>query len=151
MATLSLFDAAGREALVARVRAVTPSSPRQWGTMDAGQMLAHLGVGLRVALGETRLRRSFLGLLLGRMAKRSALGEKPFAKGLPTDATFRIRDVRDVEREKAALVALVERFGRGGPSVLTQDPHPFFGSLTPPEWDRLMAKHLDHHLRQFGG
>ncbi|MCC7139520.1 MAG: DUF1569 domain-containing protein [Planctomycetes bacterium] len=151
MAALSLFDRAGREALLARVQAMTPASPRQWGKMDVGQMLAHLQVGLRVALGDTKLKRSLLGLLFGRMAKRSALGEKPFSKGLPTDATFKIRDARDVAREKTALLALIERFGAGGPAVVTSDPHPFFGPMTPPEWDVLMAKHLDHHLRQFGG
>jgi len=26
----------------------------------------------------------------------------------------------------------------------------FFGPLTADEWDRLLWKHLDHHLRQFG-
>ena len=34
--------------------------------------------------------------------------------------------------------------------VVTQDPHPFFGRMTGEEWDRLLWKHLDHHLRQFG-
>ena len=28
--------------------------------------------------------------------------------------------------------------------------HAFFGKLTGEEWGRLMHKHIDHHLRQFG-
>jgi hypothetical protein len=34
--------------------------------------------------------------------------------------------------------------------VLTSAPHPFFGPMTQQEWETLMWKHLDHHLRQFG-
>ncbi|WP_424351099.1 DUF1569 domain-containing protein [Lutimonas sp.] len=29
--------------------------------------------------------------------------------------------------------------------------HPFFGELNREEWARLVYKHLDHHLKQFGG
>ena len=27
---------------------------------------------------------------------------------------------------------------------------PFFGTMTPQEWDIIQFKHLDHHLNQFG-
>ncbi|MBP9797478.1 MAG: DUF1569 domain-containing protein, partial [Chitinophagales bacterium] len=37
-----------------------------------------------------------------------------------------------------------------GPTGVTKDKHPFFGKLSPEEWDTLTVKHLDHHLRQFG-
>ncbi len=45
--------------------------------------------------------------------------------------------------------ALVRRFAAAGPAGLSREPHPFFGSLTTAEWEVLMWKHLDHHLRQF--
>jgi len=48
------------------------------------------------------------------------------------------------------LSALLERFFENGPRGCTKHPHAFFGQLTPEEWARLMYKHLDHHLRQFG-
>ena len=54
----------------------------------------------------------------------------------------------DFQDERATLIDLVLRFGSMG--AVTPDPHPLFGSLTAEEWDRLMWKHLDHHLRQFG-
>jgi Protein of unknown function (DUF1569) len=47
-------------------------------------------------------------------------------------------------------LAFVERAGKVGLAGITQHPHPFFGELTPEEWDILQSKHLDHHLRQFG-
>jgi hypothetical protein len=47
-------------------------------------------------------------------------------------------------------VDLVERFGAAGAAGRLVPQHPFFGPLTSAEWDVLMWKHLDHHLRQFG-
>lgn len=37
-----------------------------------------------------------------------------------------------------------------GPEAAGRRQHVFFGRLTGDEWGRLMHKHLDHHLRQFG-
>ncbi|MBL9078949.1 MAG: DUF1569 domain-containing protein [Planctomycetes bacterium] len=146
----SLFTAAGLATMLARVDALRPDSPRRWGKMDLPQMLAHCQQPLRVALGELPLKRSLVGVLFGRLAKRKLLAPKPWPQGMPTAPEFRIADVRQFAREHAALRTLVERFGRGGPAALTQAPHPFFGPLTADEWQALQWRHLDHHLRQFG-
>ena len=150
MSTPSLFVPADLEALLARVRGLSPSAKAQWGKMDVAQMMAHVGVSLRVALGDAKVKRALIGYLFGGLAKSGALGPKPFGKGLPTDKSYVIREARDLAKEKAELVALLERTARGGPSAFTTNPHPFFGPLAPAEWDVLMWKHVDHHLRQFG-
>lgn len=150
MPTPSLFAPADLEALLARVRGLSPSARAQWGKMDVAQALAHVSVSLRVALGDAKVKRGLLGHLFGGLAKGGALGPKPFGKGLPTDASYRVRDPRDFAKEQAELVSLVERTARGGPGGFTTNPHPFFGPLAPAEWDVLLWKHLDHHLRQFG-
>lgn len=146
----SLFDAAGLSRMLARVDALRPDSPRQWGKMDIAQMLAHCQQPLRVALGELPLRRNLLGVLFGRLAKKKLLAPAPWKPGMPTAPQFKITDARDFTKEKVALRALVERFGHGGPAALTKQPHPFFGPLTVDEWQALQWRHLDHHLRQFG-
>lgn len=146
----SLFTAAGLARMLARLDALRPESPRQWGKMDVAQMLAHCQQPLRVALGELPLRRNLLGVLFGRLAKKKLLAPAPWKPGMPTAPQFKITDPRDFAKEKVALRALVERFGNGGPAVLTKKPHPFFGPLTVDEWQALQWRHLDHHLRQFG-
>ncbi len=146
----SLFDGQGRAAMLARVERLQADAARRWGKMDAAQMLAHAQVGLRVAQGDLRLKRALIGVLFGGLARRSLLKPAPFGKNLPTAAEFRVTDARDFAREKAALLALARRFGENGSAGLTREPHPFFGRLTPEQWDRLQWKHLDHHLRQFG-
>lgn len=146
----SLFEAAGREALVARIRALRPEQGPQWGTMNSAQMLAHCRVPLESACSDTPMKRSFLGLLLGRLVKNSAVGPKPFKQGLPTDTRFLVETPEGFGEERDALVQALETFGQRGPAPLEGSVHPFFGRLTPEEWDALMVKHLDHHLRQFG-
>lgn len=145
----SLFDAAGRRAMEERIRAVGDGSPRGWGRMQPAAMFAHCSVGLQVALGDVRLKRALLGLLFGRIAKRTALGTRPLPRNLPTGPEFKVARPRPLEDERAALLALVARFG-AGPGAVADGPHPFFGAMTAAEWDRLQWRHLDHHLRQFG-
>ena len=57
----------------------------------------------------------------------------------------------DFEKERNKLIDYIERMISVGPNGITKEQHPFFGKLTSDEWDLLIAKHLDHHLRQFGG
>jgi hypothetical protein len=146
----SIFSPADLDLLRTRVRSLRPDSPRLWGKMGVAQMLAHAQRGLEVATGELKLKRGLLGWLFGGMAKKSLLKDKPFSRGLPTDPTFIVKDARDFVTERDRLDALLARVGTGGPAGLTSEPHPFFGRLTTTEWDALMWKHLDHHLRQFG-
>jgi hypothetical protein len=146
----SLYDQQGLARVLARVDALRADSMRRWGRMDVAQMLAHCQQPLRVALGELPLKRSLVGLLLGRLAKKKLLAPKPWKQGLPTAPEFKVTDRRDFANERAALRALVERFGRGGPALLTKAPHPFFGPLAAHEWQALQWRHLDHHLTQFG-
>jgi len=144
----SLYDHESRAAIVRRIHALHEHSPRRWGKMTPAQMLAHCRVGLEVALGETRPKRALLGLFVGWFAKRVALGNKPLPKNMPTGPEFLIHSPRSLEVERRALLEALERFG-AKPKHIGQFPHPFFGSMTAEEHDRLQWRHLEHHLRQF--
>jgi len=144
----SLYDREARAVMVRRIQALNEHSSRQWGKMTPAPLLAHCRVGLEVALGETRPKRALLGLFMGWFAKRVALGNKPLPKNLPTGPEFLIRTPRAFEVEQRALLDALERFG-ARPAHIGQHPHPFFGTLTAHEHDRLQWRHLDHHLSQF--
>ena len=150
MAAGSLYRSADRAAILARLRRLAPDARPEWGEMTAPQMLAHVQAPLRVGLGTLRVRRGLVGLLFGRIAKKKLAGEAPFDRNLPTAREFRIAAPRDFAVERESLVALVEDFAAAGPANKLVVQHPFFGPLTAAEWDVLMWKHLDHHLRQFG-
>ncbi|MBI3766493.1 MAG: DUF1569 domain-containing protein [Ignavibacteriales bacterium] len=89
-------------------------------------------------------------MLLGGIAKKKLISDEPWKHNMPTDKSFVVADQRNFEEEKKALIGSVQRFAQGGQNGVSKDPHPFFGSLTAQEWDKLMWNHLDHHLRQFG-
>jgi Protein of unknown function (DUF1569) len=148
----SLFHNADNQHLIARLSQITPDTPAQWGKMNAAQMVAHCCVPLQVAFDEVRLKRGLIGVLFGWLAKRKlAKPDKAWDKNLPTDPNFVMLGKNpDFETEKMRLIGLISRFASQGPNAITKEPHPFFGKLTPQEWDQLQWNHLNHHLTQFG-
>ncbi len=146
----NLFDASDRDAIVRRLSGLQPSSPRQWGRMNVAQMLAHCAVALEVPCGDRVKGQRLLGRVLAPFVRSSVLGDKPFIRSAPTDPDYRIVDEREFESEKARLAALIDRVCGRGPAGADGVVHSFFGRLTGDQWGRLLYKHLDHHLRQFG-
>ena len=146
----TLFDPACRDRFLHRIDALTPTSQRAWGKMDAAQMLAHCALALETATGDATLRRNFMAKILGPLFKGMMVGPKPFSRGSPTHPMLVMSAPKDFAREKARLVAAVRKFQSGGPSEAAKYEHGFVGKLTGDEWSRVMVKHLDHHLAQFG-
>jgi hypothetical protein len=146
----TLFDAGAGEEIRNRLQKLTPDRQAQWGKMNVAQGLAHLAATMEMALGDRRPPRALVGRLIGRLIKPKALAA-PMRQGNPTSPELRISDEREFETERKRLHVLIDRFVAGGPKGCTDHPHPFFGPMTPDEWALQMWKHLDHHLRQFGG
>lgn len=147
--TKSIFNTTDVGEFIQRIEKLTPASKAQWGKMNINQMLAHCQQPLKVATGELKLKRTLMGRVFGKMAKKQLMN-RPFKKSIPTDKNFVIKDPSAFETEKSQLIALLSRFPERGVALLSKEPHPFFGPLTPHEWDVLQTKHLDHHLTQFG-
>ena len=146
----NLFDIALADQVKERIGRLRVDSERQWGKMSAAQMCAHCSSGLEMGLGEIRPPRALIGRLIGSVIKPKVVGnDEPMRRNSPTSSELVVRDEPDLEAERARLCLLIDRFARGGTSVYTDHPHPFFGRMTPAEWAVLMYKHLDHHLRQF--
>ncbi len=147
----NLFEPNARDMLQRRLAGLQPSCVRQWGRMTAPQMLAHCAASMEIPCGDRVERQRLLGRVLAPFVRASLLGPKPFGRNAPTAPDLRIADERDFQAEKARLAALIDRFCSRGPAQVEGVVHNFFGRLTADEWGRLMYKHLDHHLRQFGG
>ena len=148
----NIFDAAVANYIKTRLGKVGPQSERQWGKMTAPQMLAHCSVGVQWALGEVVPEKAPLPMrLLGRLVKPMVFrNENPLGKNSPTAKSLIVADERDFNKERERLSELIDKFVAGGEAHCTNNPHSFFGKMTPEEWAVLMYKHLDHHLRQFG-
>jgi len=146
----TLFDPDDRRAIENRLSSLPAGAVRQWGKMDAAQMLAHCSAALAVGTGDTPRKQALIGRIFGPFVRSSILGEKPFGRNSPTDPTFVVTDPRDFEREKERLVGLVDRFCERGAAGAGPQTHSFLGRISGDDWGVLMYKHLDHHLRQFG-
>ena len=147
----SLFQPQDRQEILNRIQKLNPDAIAEWGKMDVKKMLRHCQAPLQVALGELKLKQGLIGLLFGKMAKKSLLKPEPFKRDLPTAPQFKVGDIPlEFENEKQKLISLIKQFGEAGPQN-DRGKHPFFGTMNENEWDQLQWKHLDHHLRQFGG
>ena len=146
----SLFDSPAKNEILRRLGALSPGATRQWGKMTAAQMLAHCAVALEAGTGDKPRRQQLIGKVFGPFVRKGLLGDKPFSKGSPTDPTFVVTDERDFAGERDRLAGLVERFCEHGREHAGKQTHSFFGRMSGDEWGRLMYKHIDHHLKQFG-
>lgn len=145
----TIFDPQARNSLLQRIGSLTPDRPARWGRLTAPQMICHLtaslptsaGVPWTVASPSTLSRFPFNWIVIHLLPWPKGKVESP-PEFLSLDPTHWDADLT---RLRAALEGVAAR-GPGGewPSS------PVFGKIGGRTWGALLAKHFDHHLRQFG-
>ena len=78
------------------------------------------------------------------------VGKKPYKKNSRTAPAFLIKEEKDFEAEKNRIINYIEKTQQLGATHFQNKESHSFGRLTETEWNIMMYKHLDHHLRQFG-
>lgn len=147
----SLYNKEHTQEFIDRINLLSNKSAPLWGKMDVAQMLAHCQKPFEIASGAlVPTTNPIVRLLFGRAAKRNIVNGKGFKKNLPTFPEAKVVDERIFDQEKKKLIGLVESFQAKGHGGLTKNDHPFFGKMSPSDWDALEVTHLDHHLLQFG-
>lgn len=146
----SLFEKSAYNEINDRINRLSAESQRQWGKMNAAQMLAHCKEAFKVPLSKKSPPKIYPFALFGWMMKSKLYNNDPWKQNLPTAPNFKIQDNRDFNTEKSELTALISRFHQSSPADVEKIIHPVFGRFTGPQWGMSMYKHLDHHLRQFG-
>ena len=145
----SILNAADRAEIVSRMQSLSVSSTPRWGSMNVVSMVQHLRLAARMTVGDLTVpsanKRAFQMFPL----KHLILYVFPFPKGAPTAPELKPVDAATFEEERAALLELIERIGKG-PREGAGPAHPLFGPLTWREWGVATYKHTDHHLKQFG-
>src|SRR5262245_6629137 len=148
----TFLDSAVAAATVNRLSRLQPNAPRQWGKMNAHQMVCHLYDSFQIGLGE-RVASPASGVLQRTVFKAIALrAPLPWAKGIQTrpEADQELGGTRPIEfaRDMRNLIAAISRFTRSDRDQF--GVHPVFGAMSKWEWQRWGYLHTDHHLRQFG-
>lgn len=138
------------ETLRSRLDRVTPAARARWGSMQAHQMLSHLGDGAEAALGirpfsaSSRPPRPLLRIVALWLPLRWPKGVKAGA-----DPAGKQLDVGEFEADRARALRTLQELASAGPLELVPT-HPIFGAMSPRDWQRWAYLHTDHHLRQFG-
>ena len=133
-----------------RIMTLSDSSLRQWGKMEIQQMLVHCTTQLKLAVGEISAQTRGPSFLRSGLGKWILLSNLPWIKGAPTPDEMNVEKnnflLTGIEMEKRDLLNYLEK----AKGQVQLKPHPFFGNLSRNEWSRLIYKHIDHHLKQFG-
>lgn len=145
----TVFDPDDRATLKRRVERLTPTTSPRWGRMTARQMLCHTADQVRMALGDLPAQ-SRPTLLSRPLLREWFVLRAPWPRAMAvsppemqsTHPGLWADDVR-------SLLSLIERAGQHGEAGAWA-PHPQMGALNGRDWGRLIYRHLDHHMTQFG-
>lgn len=147
----NIFNAKDFELILKKINALSDSSKRQWGTMSLPEMLKHCSLQLKMALSEiqgSKHEGSFV--LRSGFGRWMGLYGPCWQKGAITPSQM------NIEKQNISTCSFIierKQFISYLKLVQTKDnfqAHPIFGKLNEKDWGRLIWKHLDHHLRQFG-
>ena len=145
----SIWNNSVRTAIADRAQRVSADAKPGWGKMNASAMMAHINDSLRMAFGDLPVKSKNLPLRY-KPIRKLFIYYLPMPKGAPTAPELIARCPDAVlEDEKKAFAELINRCGAVTPSTRFGE-HPAFGDLSYDEYGVLLAKHTDHHLRQFG-
>jgi DinB superfamily len=142
-----LHDAVYRSAIQGRIRTLRPDSQRVWGKMSVGQMLWHVNEAMEAALGLVRLPPAKTPL--PRPLMKLIVINLPWPRGAPTLPSWVAGKEYDFAAERERCLRLIDdlaakRIDDEWPSS------PTLGRMSGMDVTRLHAKHLNHHLKQFG-
>ena len=118
--------------------------------MSVAQMLWHVNESIEGALGRLQMDAVKLPIPLPRPVVKFAVLNLPWGKSAPTVKQWLPEhDRHDFAAERDRCVRLIDELT--SKSLTDQWPaSPTLGPMTGNEVSRLHAKHLDHHLKQFG-
>ena len=145
----SMWDPALRASFFERVKKLNPETKGAWGKFSVGGMLAHLNDSYRMCTSELKVKSKNLPLRYTPI-KQLVIYVAPFPKSAPTAPELLARcDAAVLDDEKKAFEAMIMKLA----GIKPGDPlpeHPAFGVLTHKAYGVLLARHTDHHFKQFG-
>jgi len=147
--SVSVWDPAVRSSITDRAMRVNADATPGWGKFNASGMMAHLNDSLRMALGTLPVKSKNLPLKY-KPIRTLFIYYLPMPKGAPTAPELIARCSGAVlDDEKKEFKRLMDSLA-SVPAGAKMGEHPAFGNISYDDYGVLIAKHTDHHLRQFG-
>ena len=146
----NFFDSGVKEKFIEHLKSIDENSKPLWGVMNAAQMIKHLDITYKMALGEIKAPDDKLKPLLStNFGKWVMIKQNPWLKNMATAKSLIVHEMIDLETIKEDIFDTFERFSTMKETE-TWGTHPIFGKLNKSEWGQLQYKHTMHHLKQFG-
>lgn len=149
----TLANAADREEITRRLRAIGPGSKGRWGKMSVAEMICHSSDALLTAMGERKAASVSNWFTRSAMKWAGLRGPMKWPHGIRTvpecEAGKGGTPPVEMESDLRKVLVLVEQFA-GLPSTFAFPEHAILGRMSHAEWMRWGYLHMDHHLRQFG-
>lgn len=137
--------------IVQRLNKLKGDAARKWGTMTPAEMLRHCRAQIDFILHPDPDAKIYKTMFRFSPVRFLALYGIPWPKNSKTapemDVTKKLKDTSDFEQEKQLML---EALGKLYHAENVEAIHPLFGKMGKDNWGRVVWKHLDHHLRQFG-
>lgn len=147
----NIFSITDSKKFVERVNQLKNNSKPAWGKMSVDQMLAHCNVMYEMVYDTIHPKPNVvLRFILKSFIKNKVVNETPYPRNIRTAPQFIISNNRDFELEKNRLINYINKTQGLGENEFQGKESLSFGKLTSKEWSNMFAKHLDHHLSQFG-
>lgn len=143
-----LHDPAVSSDIRARIARLTPQSERRWGKMSVDQMLWHVNQALANGLGHYAPKE--VRIPLPKAMMRFAVLKMPWGHGAKTVAEMKAVATYSFDAERDRCLALIDEFIARDIDAPNWGRSAVLGDLSGRHWSELQAKHLYHHLKQFG-
>lgn len=148
----NIFNAQDAQSYIDRINQLNARSERRWGKMTVDQMLAHCNITYSMIFEpEKHKKPGFIArFILKKFVKSKVCNDIAYKTNLPTSPAFVISDEKVFDEEQKKLIGYIQKVQQLGADAFEGKESISFGPLSATEWNNMMAKHLDHHLKQFG-
>ncbi|KUJ55744.1 DUF1569 domain-containing protein [Chryseobacterium aquaticum] len=148
----NVFDAKDAQNYINRINNLVEETHGLWGRMTVDQMLAHCCITYEMVYEPEKHKKpgAIAKFILKNFVKSKVVGEKAYPRDSPTAPQFLIKERRDFDEEKKRLIGYIQKTQQLGPAAFDGKESFSFGKLSSREWNNMFAKHLNHHLSQFG-
>ncbi|MGL6128047.1 DUF1569 domain-containing protein [Chryseobacterium artocarpi] len=148
----NVFDAKDAQNYIDRINKLVEDTHGLWGKMTVDQMLAHCCVTYEMIYEPEKHKKpgAIAKFILKTFVKPKVVGEKSYPRDSPTAPQFLVTGRKNFDEEKVRLIGFIQKTQQLGADAFDGKESFSFGKLNAQEWNNMCAKHLNHHLSQFG-
>ena len=138
--------------VVNHLKKFNENSKPTWGSLTSLGMIEHLTDSLNMAIGnpmeKIEVHKKHWNKMMAILNSDAAFPKNLKVSFAPENRIIRNKNMHGAILEFEKTWMVYETTFSNAPKLITN--HPNYGPLNKIQWDRILRKHLTHHLTQFG-